>query len=60
FDPVGVAARDLKECLTRQLLQLPEDQRWRADALLLVANHLDLLGSRDFAQLKRVMKLDEG
>lgn len=59
FDPVGVAARDLKECLTRQLLQLSEKQRWRGEALHLVEHHLDLLASRDFAQLKRALKLDE-
>ena len=59
FDPVGVAARDLKECLTRQLLQFSESQPWRGEALELVESHLDLLGSRDFVQLKRVLKLDE-
>lgn len=59
FDPVGVAARNLKECLNRQLLQLSEKQRWRGEALLLVEHHLDLLASRDFAQLKRALKLDE-
>ena len=59
FDPVGVAARDLRECLTRQLSQLPDTKRWRAEALELVSNHLDLLGGRDFAQLKRALDLDE-
>ncbi len=59
FDPVGVAARDLRECLMRQLQQFPEEKRWRKDAIELVDKHLELLASRDYAQLKRIMKLDE-
>jgi RNA polymerase sigma-54 factor len=59
FDPVGVAARDLGECLMPQLLQFPEEKRWRNEALKLVGEHLGLLGARDFPKLQRVMKLDE-
>lgn len=59
FDPVGVATRDLRECLMRQLLQFPEDNRWRQEALELADKHLQLLASRDYGQLKKVMKLDE-
>jgi len=59
FDPVGVAARDLSECLMPQLLQFPEEKRWRNEALKLVGEHLGLLGARDFPKLQRVMKLDE-
>lgn len=59
FDPVGVAARDLRECLIRQLQQFPEERRWRKEALVLVDNHLQLLASRDYPQLKKVMKLNE-
>ncbi|MDH3413196.1 MAG: RNA polymerase factor sigma-54 [Gammaproteobacteria bacterium] len=59
FDPVGVAARDLRECLMRQLQQIPEENRWQREAAELVNKHLQLLASRDYAQLKKVMKLDE-
>ncbi len=59
FDPVGVGARDLRECLMRQLLQFPEEKRWRNEAVHLVDEHLQLLASRDYGQLKKVMKLDE-
>lgn len=59
FDPVGVAARDLGECLARQLLQFPEEKCWRNEALELVTEHLGLLGARDFPKLQRVMKLDQ-
>ncbi|RMG30536.1 MAG: RNA polymerase factor sigma-54 [Gammaproteobacteria bacterium] len=60
FDPVGVGARDPRECLRIQLLHLPEDTPWRDEALRLVEDHLDLLAGRDFNQLMRRMKLDEG
>ncbi len=57
FDPIGVAARDVGECLTLQLRQLPEDTPARANALELVAKHLHLLGARDYTQLRRGMKI---
>ncbi|MAT83952.1 MAG: RNA polymerase factor sigma-54 [Gammaproteobacteria bacterium] len=60
FDPTGVAARDLAECLSLQLRQLPQDTPWLAEARSLVEQHLDLLGNRDFAALKRKLKVSEG
>lgn len=57
FDPPGVAARDLRECLLLQLKQLPSATPWLKQALSLVGEHLHLLGSRDFNQLMRRMKL---
>jgi RNA polymerase sigma-54 factor len=59
FDPPGVAARDLGECLALQLRALPAATPWREAAGELVAEHLDLLASRDFASLKRKLKLAE-
>lgn len=59
FDPPGVAARDLRECLLIQLRQLPEDTRSRGDAIAIVRDFLELLGSRDFATLMRKLKLTE-
>ncbi|HEV1999575.1 MAG TPA: RNA polymerase sigma-54 factor, partial [Xanthobacteraceae bacterium] len=55
FDPPGVCARDLAECLT---LQLKERDRYDPAIASLVAN-LDLLAKRDFAGLKRVCGIDE-
>ena len=37
FDPTGIAARDLPECLALQLRQLPADVPWRDEALTLVS-----------------------
>jgi RNA polymerase sigma-54 factor len=57
FDPVGIAARDLRECLLIQLKQFDISQQSVADAITLVSEYLDMLGSRDFNQLMRRMKL---
>ena len=55
FDPPGVAARDLGECLALQLRQLPAGTEWCETALALVAGHLPLLASRSYPQLMRVL-----
>lgn len=59
FDPAGVATIDLQECITVQLKQLADDTPWLKQALRLVDRHMHLLGSRDYAQLMRRMKLKE-
>jgi RNA polymerase sigma-54 factor len=59
FDPTGIAARDLAECLVLQLQQLGPDIAWQAEAINLVRDHLDLLAARDFATLKRKTRLAE-
>ncbi len=55
FDPPGVGARDLAECLS---IQLKERDRYDPAMAALIAN-LDLLAKRDFAVLKRVTGVDE-
>ncbi len=59
FDPPGVGARNLQECLLIQLNQLPGDTPWLPQARLLVSHYLNLLGSRDYAQLMRRSRLSE-
>jgi RNA polymerase sigma-54 factor len=59
FDPLGVAARDLKECVLIQLKALPKDTPRRSEAIKLATDYLDLLGSRQFSVIMRRMKLDE-
>ena len=54
FDPAGVFARDLKECLK---LQLKEHDRLDP-AMMILVDHLDLVAKRDFAQLKTLCRLD--
>jgi RNA polymerase sigma-54 factor len=60
FDPIGVGARGLGECLEIQLKQLPADTPWLGETLKLVTQHLDLLGARDYTQIMRRMKVEEG
>ncbi|MDO9370998.1 MAG: RNA polymerase factor sigma-54 [Gammaproteobacteria bacterium] len=53
FDPVGVASRDLRECLLVQLQQCASATPLLAAARQLVSDHLPLLASRDYVQLRR-------
>lgn len=57
MEPTGVAARDLRECLLLQLAQVDPETDWLPEALDLVKNHLEALGSHDFNTLFRKMKL---
>ena len=59
FDPLGVAARDLADCLAIQLSALPENCEWRAEALSLVTHHLDILAAKDFTTLRRKTRLGD-
>ncbi|MBV1914200.1 MAG: RNA polymerase factor sigma-54 [Pseudomonadales bacterium] len=59
FDPVGIAARSLSECLLLQLMQLPEDTPWRHEAELIINGHLESLAVRDYATLKKKLKLKD-
>ena len=63
FDPSGIAARSLTECLTLQLA----DRIGRGTAIdpitrlagLIVRDQLELLATRDFVRLKRVIRCDD-
>ncbi|WP_058911079.1 RNA polymerase factor sigma-54 [Entomohabitans teleogrylli] len=59
FDPVGVAARDLRDCLLVQLSQYDKSTPGLEDARLIVSDHLDLLANHDFRTLMRVTRLKE-
>ncbi|MCY9850430.1 RNA polymerase factor sigma-54 [Pectobacterium jejuense] len=59
FDPVGVAARDLRDCLLVQLSQFVDDTPRLAEARLIVSDHLDLLANHDFRSLIRITRLKE-
>jgi len=53
FDPLGVAAQDLRECLLIQLRQLPTETPWREGAITIVGKYLDILASHDYNLLRR-------
>jgi RNA polymerase sigma-54 factor len=58
FDPVGVGARDLAECLRLQLRTVNDHSPVRqAAAALATAPNLALLAARDYAQLRRQLKI---
>ena len=58
FDPPGVGARDLRECLLLQLAQHHPQTRWRAEAIRLVDQYLGLLASHDYPQVMRRLGLN--
>ena len=58
FDPTGVGARNAPECLALQLGVLPADATQML-ALRIVRVHLELLASRDFAKLKKLLNCDD-
>lgn len=53
FDPSGVAALDLQDCLRIQLMQLPEQTPYRKEALTIVTNYLELLANHGRATLMK-------
>lgn len=59
FDPIGVGARNLQECLLLQLKQLPSDTPHLAAAKLIVSKHFDLLGSKNCKLLQRRTHLSD-
>lgn len=59
FEPTGIGARNLAECLTIQLNMLSADTPWRSQAIQLASKHLGLLESRDFDSLRRRTNLND-
>jgi RNA polymerase sigma-54 factor len=57
FDPSGIAAVDLQDCLRIQLMQLSEYTPYRKEALAVVINHLDLLANHDRGTLIRELSV---
>ncbi len=56
FDPVGVGARDISECL---LLQLQRLDKGNSLAAVLVRDHLEALASRQYAALAEDLNVPE-
>lgn len=59
FDPIGVGARSVPECLIIQLNQFDKDTPWLEETKKIIANYIDLLGNRDYRQLMRKTRLKE-
>ncbi|MDX1480814.1 MAG: RNA polymerase factor sigma-54 [Woeseiaceae bacterium] len=59
FDPIGVGARTLSECLLLQLEQLDEDTPHLRLAKDLAREHLDLIADQEYAALRRNCQASE-
>ncbi|MGZ8154558.1 MAG: RNA polymerase factor sigma-54 [Burkholderiales bacterium] len=59
FEPTGVGARNLGECLALQLAAMDESTPYRTDALDVVLHHLEALAARDFTRLKKALRCDD-
>jgi len=57
LDPVGVGARDLRECMLVQLSQFPET-RLLLKTRQLVEKNLDLMERRDYKEIQKRLKID--
>lgn len=52
FDPIGVGAHDVRECLLLQLERLGQGD---SPAVAVVKNHLDLLGNKQFKEIAQAL-----
>ncbi len=59
LDPVGVGARNLAECVQLQLAQLDHATPGLATAIAIAKEHLDLVGSKQYSQIRRQLGVDD-
>jgi len=59
LDPVGVGARSISECLVLQLSQLDWKTPGLQLAIEIATNHLDLVASKDYGELRRGLHASE-
>ena len=60
FDPVGIAARSVSECVLLQLGQLDPSTPGLELARKLAEEHLDLVAEHQYAQIRRLLQSSEG
>jgi RNA polymerase sigma-54 factor len=59
LDPVGIGARSLAECIVLQLRQLDPETAGLNLAVRLANDHLDLVASQEYAELRRALRTSE-
>ena len=59
LDPVGVGARSLSECIILQLSQLEWTTPGLQLAIEIAGDHLDLVATRDYGELRRGLRVTE-
>ena len=59
LDPIGVGARSLSECIVLQLSHLDWETPGLQLAIEIAADHLDLVATRDYGELRRGLRTTE-
>ncbi|WP_371376685.1 RNA polymerase factor sigma-54 [Thalassotalea aquiviva] len=59
FDPIGVGAQSISDCLIIQLNQFDSNTPYLKEAKQIIKDHIELLGNRDYRQLMRKTRLKE-
>ena len=59
LDPIGIGSRDLREYLSLQLCDLPNETPCLAIAKNLVDSYLSLLGSKDYNRLMKKLRVSD-
>jgi len=59
LDPIGVGARSISECIILQLSQLEWKTPGLQLAISIAGDHLDLVASRDYGELRRGLRVTE-
>jgi len=59
LDPIGVSARTISECIILQLRHLDTATPGLQLAIDMAASYLDLVGSRDYGELRRSLRASE-
>lgn len=59
FDPVGIGARTLQECMLLQINQLMPINQDIQLAKTIIAEHLDLLAQKDYKSLQRKLNINQ-
>lgn len=58
LDPIGIGAKDLKECLLLQLNAKREKTKDTYTAITILKNHMTELSVRNFENIKKTLKID--
>ena len=59
YDPLGVGARSVQECILIQLNALPDETEYKDLAIKLITNYIDLLSNRNYAALCQRLSIKE-
>jgi len=59
LDPIGIASRDLQDCLLVQLEMMDEESEARELAIEMLRDHWDLFEKKHFKKLKKKLDVDD-